>query len=79
MRQGELLSLRWSEIDFQERSLWVRHTFNRAGRYGIIENDPKTESSKRKIMLPQFALDALRQQRERQAEMRKRAGESWKE
>ncbi len=79
MRQGELLSLRWSEIDFQERSLWVRHTVNRAGRYGIIENDPKTESSKRKIMLPQFAIDTLRQQQERQAEMRKRAGESWKE
>jgi integrase len=79
MRRGELLGLRWSDIDFDEGSLQVRHTMDRAGKYGIIENDPKTETSRRKIILPGFVLDTLEQHRIRQAKMREEAGIAWKE
>ena len=79
MRRGELLALRWADIDFEERCLWVRHTMNRAGRYGLIENAPKTETSKRKIILPQFALDALMQHRSSQVEIRTKANGAWQE
>ncbi len=79
MRRGELLGLRWHDINFQEGSLQVRHTMDRAGKYGIIEGDPRTEKSKRKIFLPQFVLDALKIQRIRQGEMREAAGASWQE
>ena len=79
MRRGEILALRWSDIDFEERSLQVRHTVNRAGKYGILENAPKTEKSKRRIMLPQFVLDALKKHRAQQDEIRLQAGPTWQE
>jgi integrase len=79
MRIGELVGLRWADIDFQEVSLQIRHTVSRIGRRGIVENDPKTESSKRKIMLPRFVLDALQQHREHQAGLQSKAGAAWQE
>ena len=79
MRIGELLSLRWYDVNFEEGSLWVRRTVNRAGKFGLIENDPKTAASKRKILLPHVALDALADHRERQAALREKAGGTWQE
>ncbi|HEX9134727.1 MAG TPA: site-specific integrase, partial [Ktedonobacteraceae bacterium] len=79
MRRGELLALRWADIDFQEGSLWVRRTINRVGKHGLVESDPKTESSKRKILLPRFVLNALLQHRVWQVEVRAKAGEAWQE
>jgi integrase len=79
MRRGELLGLRWHDINFAEGSLVVRHTMDRAGKYGIIENDPKTEKSKRKIILPRFVLDTLMQHKVDQAKMREKAGLAWQE
>ena len=79
MRRGELLGLRWHDINFDEGSLQVRHTMDRAGRYGIIEGDPKTEKSKRRIFLPQFVLEALKIQRIRQLEAKEKAGSAWQE
>lgn len=79
MRRGELIGLRWVDIDFEQKILWVRHTVNRAGKSGIIENAPKTEKSKRKINLPAFVLDALERHRAKQEEMRREAGAAWKE
>jgi integrase len=83
MRVGEMIALRWADIDFQDGSLQVRHTVSRIGKrfqeQGIVENDPKTESSKRKIVLPRFVLEALKKHREEQAEIRAKAGAAWQE
>ena len=79
MRRGELLALRWTDINFQEGSLWVRRTINRIGKHGLVESEPKTESSKRNILLPRFVLTALIQHRTWQAEVRAKAGEAWQE
>ena len=79
MRRGEILALRWSDIDFGEGSLQVRHTVNRAGKYGILEHAPKTEKSKRRIMLPRFVLDVLKKQRDHQDQLRLQAGSTWQD
>jgi integrase len=79
MRRGEILALRWSDIDFGERSLQVRRTVNRAGKYGLLENAPKTEKSKRRIMLPQFVLDVLIEHRARQDAIRLKADLTWQD
>ena len=41
------------------------------------ENEPKTARGKRNILLPQFAIEALKQHRIRQLEARLQAGEAW--
>ena len=79
MRRGELLSLRWQDINFADSCLHVRHTMNRILGHGIVESEPKTSQGKRKIMLPQFAVEALKEQRTRQQEARLQAGSAWRD
>ncbi len=78
MRRGELLALRWKEIDFERKSLYVRRSVNRLPG-GHCETEPKTASSKRHITLPQFVIEALQQHRIRQKEARLKAGPTWEE
>jgi integrase len=49
MRSGELLVLRWSDIDLQKNQLTIKHTINftRGGKYTL--GDPKTKNSLRTI------------------------------
>jgi integrase len=49
MRSGELLVLRWSDIDLQKDQLTIKHTINftRGGKYTLGE--PKTKNSRRTI------------------------------
>ncbi len=81
MRHGEMLSLRWSDVDFQTNILQVKRNVARLGAkgYGFIEGDPKTEDSIRKIVLPQFVADALQVHKERQQVQREKVGERWKD
>ena len=84
MRRGELLGLKWQDINFTDGTLQVRRTLSRLptqmGKDNgdlYIEADTKTKSSKRNIVLAGFAFEALKQHRVRQEEMRRVAGDSW--
>jgi len=79
MRIGELLALHWSDINFEEKTLQVQHTVSLIQKLGYVETEPKTESSKRIIALPQIAIDALKQHHTVQLEARLKAGSQWKE
>jgi len=79
MREGEILGLRWGDINIADRTLFIHRTVYRVRKKGIIEGEPKTEASKAKITLPQFVIDALLVQKVRQAEIRVKAGEKWVE
>lgn len=69
MRRGELLALRWSDVDFSSSVLTVRATVDYIAHYGYVETKPKTKKSFRKIVLPEFAIDKLALHRESNAEM----------
>jgi integrase len=79
MRRGELLGLRWQDVDFEAGCLHVRRSVGRTGRYGLIESEPKTERSRRTIVLPAFVLAALKQHQQHQRAMRADAGNKWQE
>ncbi len=50
LRQGELLALRWEDVDMEARRLTVRHTLaNVGGTLTLLE--PKTSRSRRTVML----------------------------
>ena len=76
MRKGELLSLKWQDINFDDMSLQVRRTVGKF-KGGYKESEPKTLSSRRKVMLPQFVIDALKQHRLHQIEARLQVGTVW--
>ena len=55
-RQGELLGLRWSDIDLDRGRLTVAVTLQRRAREWFVETT-KTDKSRRTISLPAPAVD----------------------
>ncbi|HLI06515.1 MAG TPA: tyrosine-type recombinase/integrase [Ktedonobacteraceae bacterium] len=77
MRRGELLALRWSDVNLEEGTVIVKHTVDYIARYGYVENEAKTEAGRRMIILPAFVVDMLKKHRVQQLELRLKAGDSW--
>src|SRR6266487_2109060 len=78
MRRGELLALRWSDIDFDRRRLLVLHSVDFIPKYGYVEGKPKTAAGKRWISFPAFLLDMLKQHQAQQLRLRDNA-EKWED
>ena len=74
LRQGELLGLRWSDVNLDAGTLTVRHKRN--SRTGALA-EPKTERSRRTLRLGGQLATALREHRRRQLEERLAAGRHW--
>lgn len=78
MRRGEILALRWSAVDLDEGLVRVVSTLQRH-RHGTEFGEPKTQRSRRSIVLPAFAVEILRRHRKAQAAQRLRTGEVWRD
>src|SRR5829696_8780573 len=69
MRRGELLGLKWSDVDFKHGTLSIRRTLSRTGNgKRVTLGEPKTKKSRRTIPLTLRALEALKAHRKRQLE-----------
>jgi integrase len=78
LRQGEALGLRWVDIDLDAGTLRVRKQLQRID--GTLQlTEPKTDRSRRLIVLPAFAVDSLREHRLRQLQERLLAGTRWQD
>jgi integrase len=74
MRRGELLGLKWSDVDLESSSVQVRRTLTRTdnGRR-LALGEPKTRKSRRTVSLTPRAAEALKSHRARQAEEKLKA------
>ena len=78
MRRGELLALRWRDVDLEGSTLSVTGSLGRA--HGELQiGEPKTGSSRRSIELTRQAVEALARRRDIQASEREAAGTAWSE
>ncbi|MGO8950581.1 MAG: tyrosine-type recombinase/integrase [Ktedonobacterales bacterium] len=76
MREGELLGLRWQDVDLPRRIVQVRMNVQETlGRYIIAET--KTAYSRRTVALTQAAVDALANHWQKQQCERERMGEKY--
>jgi integrase len=76
MRRGEVLGLAWRDVDLEGGLVRVNATLQRiAGELALV--DPKTDRSRRTVMLPPFAVAILKEHRAEQAERRLLAGPGW--
>jgi len=66
MRRGELLGLRWSDIDLKAARLTVNQSLERSKGKTTFKS-PKTHGSRRSITLPALTVEALKEYRSRQA------------
>ncbi|MFT4040963.1 MAG: tyrosine-type recombinase/integrase [Thermomicrobiales bacterium] len=79
MRRGELLGLKWSDVDLKVGTLSVQRAlqWQSLDKYQFVT--PKTAKSRRTIHLSKKAVDALRAHRDRQAFTRRDTGEFWQD
>jgi integrase len=80
LRRGELLALKWTDIDLGRGTLTVARTLTRtADCRWVIGDSAKSDSSYRTIQLPAICVDALRAHRVRQLERRLTLGAAWQD
>lgn len=65
-RVGEALGLRWTDIDWSAKSVLIERAIVHVKNHAVL-GPPKTDSGRRRLTLPDFAMTALRDQRARQA------------
>ena len=79
MRIGELLGLRWSDVDWERQGVSVSRQVSRVRGGGLVFQPVKTAAGNRLVALGSDGLDALRDQRVRVDSWRGFAGERWVE
>lgn len=77
LRRGEIVGLRWSDLDLDNRVLYVRQQTQR--RRGVLYDDDPKSRRRRAVPLPALCIAPLRWRRMRQAAARAKAGERWQE
>lgn len=86
LRRGEVLGLRWEDIDFENEEISIKQALQRSGgKYSDGEDQrsklhlvpPKSNRGTRTIAMPSCVVSALRGHRARQAEERLQAGSEW--
>lgn len=73
LRSGELLALKWADVDLDAGRLSVNRTVRHMIGQGAVEGEPKSARSRRNVLLTPLAIAALRRHRTRQAVQRLRA------
>jgi integrase len=79
LRRGELLALRWSDIDLKNAKLEVRHSLERVKGEGLRLSEPKSNKAKRELRIPQICLSSLASHKMAQAKQREWAGSNWQD
>lgn len=77
LRRGEVLGLRWSDLDLGARTTTIRSTRIRYGTT-VDSSTPKTDRGNRTIALGPAVTSALRAWRKQQTEDRLLMGEGWR-
>lgn len=75
MRRGELLGLKWADIDFEQGVLRIERGLSyvsnpQTKHYEFVEGEPKTATSKRLLRLPQVIVNALCEHRTQQLQQK---------
>ncbi|MFE5187602.1 site-specific integrase [Streptomyces sp. NPDC056628] len=72
LRRGELVGLRWTDVDLDKRVLYVRQQTQR--RRGVLYDDDTKNRRNRALPLPAMCIAPLRRHRMRELAAKQRAG-----
>ena len=75
LRIGELMAMKWGNMDWNQGRYFVKETLRRTGDFG----EPKTEGSLAPVDLTPACLEALKAHRARQSEEKLKAGGDWRD
>jgi integrase len=78
LREGELLSLDWDDIDLEAGTINITKTLSMTKTNGLEVNPPKTESSIAKVPIPQVVVEALKKHKASQLVWALKQGDQFK-
>lgn len=73
-RRGEILGLKWKNIDFKNNRIYICNNILYSPDIGVYEDTPKTEKSKRYVSLPSDTMQLLKDYKKYQTAERLRLG-----
>lgn len=79
LREGEILGLKWEDVDWGRSRLKVMRQVYRVPKVGMVFTTPKTQSGIRVLTLGTRAMEKLFEHRQRQKVEKAEAGERWQE
>lgn len=74
-RRGEVAGLEWKDVDFEKREITVCRSVTTVNGYGMIEKEPKTETSKRTLAVPEVLIEMLKEYKKWQDNRRVELGD----
>jgi integrase len=75
LRRGEIYGLRWTDIDFNNKTISIRQTLQRLKGKGLVFRETtKTDGSRRSIAVTDATLDILKKIKARQARQKLKFG-----
>ena len=74
LRRGEILALKWGNIDLDRSVLRVRHSLEETRAGGVRFKEPKSKAGRRDVTLPDVVVGVLRRHRIEQLELRAKLG-----
>jgi len=78
-RRGEILAIRWSDLDFEKATLSISKNRTRIGKTVIEQDSTKGGDGKRIVQLDSETLRLTKDHRKRQIGERMKAGSQWQE
>jgi integrase len=79
LRQGEILGLKWSDLDWSTYQLNIQRQVQRVPERGLVFSDPKTSAGRRMILLGSDTILYLKEHFKRQLIEREFQGEKWQD
>ena len=79
LREGEILGLKWSDLDWTTRRLQIQRQVQRQKGKGNVFSEPKTAAGRRSVVLGSGTIEKLREHYQKQQVERQIAGDRWQE
>lgn len=77
MRRGEVLALKWDNVDFEKYTVKIKESLAYTKEYGLIFTTPKTSNSFREVVIPASLIELLKKLNKEQDIMKQRMGTSY--
>lgn len=79
IRVGELVALKWKDVDFVNQTISITKTYynpnNNTVQFQLVT--PKTKKSRRKVVVDTIVLEALKEHKEKQEQIKEQLGDAY--
>lgn len=79
LRRGELLGLKWEDVDLKDGTATIRRTLLQLQGQVILQEDTKTKSSRATVKLPGVVIKELKKIKKQQAKSKLSLGEAYQD